>query len=156
MASTDRAPRQKKMILTLTLVCAIAGYFAIGGGIYYWKEHVHHYEAGAVSALFALHAMQENYRNEHGSYAESFVELGVPLGARLSGDTLTWYGPYRYRIVRTMRNQGDAVQEYWIETHPSTRSIGVKRSYLMDRNGAIHFTSDTREATSGDRAISPE
>ncbi len=45
----------------VALVCVLAVYFAFGFGVYYWKEHVHHYEAGAIASLIALHTMRENY-----------------------------------------------------------------------------------------------
>jgi hypothetical protein len=88
--------RRRVAILSAVLFgCVLVGYFAIGGGVYFWKEYSHHYEAGAVSSLFALHTMQENYKNDHGSYASTFSELGLPLGANLNGDLLIWDGPYR-------------------------------------------------------------
>jgi hypothetical protein len=59
--------RRKIIILLLVLlVVGVGAYFLVGGAVYYWKEKVHHYEAGAVSRLFALHTVEENYRKDHG------------------------------------------------------------------------------------------
>ena len=131
----------------------VAGYFALGWGIYYWKEYVHHYEAGAESDLLALHTIQENYKQDHGSYAGTFSQLGVPLGARLNSDALIWSGPYVFRIVGIAQNQDGSVVEYSINARPLTYSSNSKRSYLMDRNGIIHFTSRDRDATKEDPSI---
>ena len=62
------------------LVFGVLGYLALGEAVYYWKENVHHYESGALSALLALHQMQENYKVDHGSYAADFAQLGVLIG----------------------------------------------------------------------------
>jgi len=142
-------------VLFLLLACALAAYFSLGVGVYYWKEYLHHFEAGALSDLFALHAMQENYMRDHGSYADSFDKLGVPLGATLNGDILKWDGPYRYRMIKTVRSQHGVIQEYSIDARPATYSRGNKRSFLMDQTGFIHYTDDNREAASSDKTIPP-
>jgi hypothetical protein len=80
------------MLCVVLFVCVLVGYFMIGGGVYYWKEYVHHYESGTVARLFALHTMQDNYKADHGSYACTVPQLGLPLGASLNGDPLTWDG----------------------------------------------------------------
>jgi hypothetical protein len=148
--------RKRVILSAVLLVCAISVYFALGWGVYYWKEYTHHYESGAVSDLFALHTMQENYRNDHGSYAGTFSQLGLPLGARLNSDVLTWNGPYGFRIIGIVQNQAGAVLEYSIDARPMTYSPKSKRSYLMDYHGIIHFTSTNRRATSDDPSIPTE
>jgi hypothetical protein len=139
----------------LILTTSVVGYFALGFGVYYWKEYVPHYEAGAVSDLNALYVIQRNFKNEHGYYARSFVQLGVPLGAKLSDDQLTWYGPYRYRIVDVKPIATDGALEFHIEGRPVTYSFWSRRSYLMDENGSIHFTYKNRAATMSDRVDKP-
>jgi hypothetical protein len=136
--------------------CAVSGYFALGGGVYYWKEYTHHYESGAVSDLFALHTMQENYKKDHGSFAGTFSQLGLPLGARLNSDVLSWDGAYGYRIIGIVQNQNGAVLEYSIDARPVKYSPGSKRSYLMDHNRIIHFTSVNRGATKEDPYVPAE
>jgi hypothetical protein len=145
------------MIVSLVLmVVAIGGYFLVGTGAYFWKENVHHYEAGAASRLFALHTMEENYRKDHATYAASFMELGIPLGAQLDGDSLIWNGPYRFRVIDVVRSQRGSVQDYRIEARPNQYSNQSKRSFLMDSVGYIHFTVENREPTLNDPAMSPE
>jgi hypothetical protein len=152
----DNMFRRKIMIALLVLVVGVSAYFLVGGAVYYWKENVHHYEAGVVARLFALHTMQENYRKDHGTYAGSFAELGVPLGARLERDSLTWDGPYRFRVIDVVRSQAGSVQDYQIEARPLQYSNQSKRSFLLESSGNIHFTVDNRKATSADPAIPPE
>jgi len=97
--------------------------------------------------------MQENDKNDHGSYAGTFTELGTPLGARLKFDLLTWNGQYRFRIIQVVRDRNGAVLEYCIEARPMTYARGSRRSYLMEYNGTIHFTSVNRHATIEDPFI---
>ena len=101
-------------MFVVAVVCVI-GFLALGGGVYYWKENVHHYASGAKSELLALHTMQENYRADHGRYASNFSELGVPLGARVHGDVLEWDGPYQMRFTRLLRDQNNNVTHYTIQ-----------------------------------------
>lgn len=108
-----------------------------------------------MSCLFALHTMQDNFRHDHGSYADSFEQLGVPLGAKLSGDTLTWNGPYPYRIVNVERSNNGTAEQYSIDARPSEYSRGSKQSFLMDYTGFIHFTDEDRGAARTDQTISP-
>ncbi|MGA2344390.1 MAG: hypothetical protein ABSF93_00205 [Candidatus Sulfotelmatobacter sp.] len=157
MTTRNSIFRRRAVILSAVLfICAVSGYFALGWGVYYWKEYTHHYEPGAVSDLFALHTMQENYKKDHGSYAGTFSQLGVPLGARLNSDTLTWSGRYGYRIIEVIQNQHGTVLDYSIDARPATYSHGSKRSYLMDQNGTVYFTSANRGATKGDPSIRSE
>lgn len=145
--------RRRVTLWAVLLVCVVSGYFALGWGVYYWKEYAHHYESGAVSDLFALHTMQENYKKDHGSYAGTFAQLGLPLGARLKSDVLTWNGPYIYRIIGVVQNQDGTVLEYSVDARPVTYSPNSKRSYLMDHKGIIHFTSINRGAKKEDPSI---
>jgi len=101
-------------VLVVAVVCVV-GYLAIGSGVYFWKENVHHYASGARSGLLALHTMQENYRADHGRYASNFSELGVPLGAHVQDDVLLWDGPYRMRLTRLLRDQNGNVAHYTIQ-----------------------------------------
>lgn len=142
--------RRGVVISALLLVCVLSGYFALGWGIYYWKEYTHHYESGAVSELFGLHTLQENYKEDHGSYAGTFSQLGVPVYARLNSDVLTWDGSYEYRITGVVQNRDGTVLDYCIEARPRTYSRGSKRSFLMDQSGRIHHTSENRHATKED------
>jgi hypothetical protein len=152
-ASKGLLRRRGVVLSAVLLVCAVSGYFALGWGIYYWKEYTHHYEAGAVSSLFALHTMQENYKKDHGSYAGTFSQLGVPSDAKLDSDVLTWDGPYHYRIIEVVENQHGTILEYFIDARPTTYARGSKRSYLMDQDGTIYFTSANRNATKRDRSF---
>ena len=145
--------RRRVTLWAVLLVCVVSGYFALGWGVYYWKEYAHHYESGAVSDLFALHTMQENYKKDHGSYAGTFSQLGVPLGAKLNSDALIWSGPYVFRIVGIVQNQDGSIVEYSIDARPVTYSSNSKRSYLMDQTGMIHFTTRNRDAVNGDQRI---
>jgi hypothetical protein len=155
-SNSSNLRRKIAMVCAVLLVC-IVGYFALGWGVYYWKEYVHHYESGAVSDLFALHTMQENYKKDHGSFAGTFSQLGLPLGASLNGDLLTWgRGPYRYRIAWTARDQTGNVVEYRIAARPIAYSNESKRSFLMDQTGMIHFTAMNRDAVSGDQRIASQ
>ena len=101
-------------LLIVAVVCVV-GYLAIGSGVYFWKEHVHHYASWARSELLALHAMQENYRADHGRYASNFSELPIPLGAQVQDDVLLWNGPYRMRFTRLLRDQNGNVVRYTIQ-----------------------------------------
>jgi hypothetical protein len=152
----DSGFRRKIIIVLFVLVVGVGAYILVGGAVYYWKENVHHYEAGAVARLFALHTMEENCRKDQGTYAGSFAELGVPLGARLEGDSLTWDGPYRFRVIDVVRSQAGSVQYYRIEARPIQYSNQSRRSFLLESSGNIHFTVDNRKATSSDPAIPPE
>ena len=145
--------RRRVILCTALFVGAVSVYFALGWGVFYWKEYTHHYEAGVVAELFALHTMQENYKNDHGSYAGTFSELGTPLGAKLNSDLLTWNGPYRFPIIQVVRDRNGAVLEYCIEARHMTYTRGSERSYLMEYNGTIHFTSVNRHATMEDPSI---
>ena len=116
-------------------MCLIA-YLAWGGGLYFWKEHFHHYKAGAKSDLLALHTMQENYRIDHGRYANNFAELGVPQGARLQGDALHWDGPYHMRFTGLVRDQSGAVVHYTIEAKPDS-SDGKLPTIEIDETGTL-------------------
>lgn len=138
------------------LFVGVAAYFLAGEALYYWKDNFPHYEAWAASRLFAIHTMEQNYRKDHRTYADSFAEVGVPLGAHLEGDSLIWDGPYRFRVINVVHNQTGSVQDYRIEARPNQYSYQCKRSFLMDSNGYIHFTVDNRKATLNDPAIPPE
>jgi hypothetical protein len=140
------------MLLTLAVI-VVGGFFLFGEAVYYWKEYVPHYEAGARSRLVALHRIEENYRKDHGVYAASFTELGVPLGGQLAGDALIWDVPYHFRIITTVRGQAGPIQDYQIEARPNSFSYQSKRSYLMDSGGYIHYTADNRKATLNDPAL---
>lgn len=101
-------------MLLVAIVVGI-GYLAIGGGVYFWKEHVHHYPSGARAELLALHTMQENYRADHGRYASNFSELGIPLGAHVQDGVLVWDGPYRLRFTRLLRDPNGNVVHHTIQ-----------------------------------------
>jgi hypothetical protein len=143
-------------VIVAIVVSLPLGYLATGEALYYWKEHAHHYEAGAISALMALHTIQENYRTDHGSYAGDFAQLGMPLGAGLERDLLTWGGPYRYRMDVVERNKTGAVVAYCVQARPVRYSRGNRTSYFMDRTGRIHLTSADRAAVINDPAVSTE
>jgi len=151
--SNSNLHRKIATLCVVLFVGVLAGYFALGWGIYYWKEYVHHYESGAESELLALHTIQENYKKDHGSYAGTFSQLGVPLGAKLNSDALIWSGPYVFRIVGIVQNQDGSIVEYSIDARPVTYSSNSKRSYLMDQTGMIHFTTRNRDAVNGDQRI---
>ncbi len=157
MTTSNSVSRRRTVIASIVLLaCAVSGYFALGWGVYYWKEYAHHYESGAISDLFALHTMQENFRKDHGSYAGTFSQLGLPLGARLNSDALTWNGPYLYRIIGIVQSPSGEVLGYSIDARPAKYTSSSKRSYLMDHNGAIHFTSTNRGANKEDPSIPSE
>jgi len=149
---TNAGSRRVTVIL-IAIAILLVGYFLVGGAVYYWKERVPHDEAGAISSLSALHTMENNYKDEHGSFAASFAQLGIPLGAKLSGDVLTWNGSYCYRIVHVIYNSADKATDYQIDSRPSKYQYGSKHSYLMESTGAVHFTVDRRDATGKDPVI---
>jgi hypothetical protein len=130
--------RQSLIIASLLLASAFVGYVALGPGLYFWKEHAQHYESGARSSLLALHSMQLNYKQDHGEYASAFSQLGVPLGAKLDGDALSWGGPYRLRITQTVRNESGRVVEYSIEARPSPGFAEKYPILRIDEAGEIH------------------
>jgi len=133
------AVKRKSLILFGGLsLCALLAYFALGPGLYYWKEHAHHYEAGANSDLLALHAIQQNYKEDHGSFASSFSQLGVPLGAHLDGDVLSWGGPYRFRFTRTVRDRNGILVGYEIEGRADSNSAWKLPALSIDESGKIH------------------
>jgi hypothetical protein len=134
---------------------AFAVYFALAFGMYYWKEYMPHNEAGVVSDLDALHVIQQNYKAEHGYYARTFSQLGVPLGAKLVGDQLYWDGPYVFHIVDIKPIGAEGALGYHFEGRPTTYSFGSRRSYLMDEAGRIHFTYEARAANLSDRLDNP-
>jgi len=150
------SPRRRKVFIYMVAACSVLlACVAIGEGMYYWKESVHHYEAGALSGLYALQTLQNSYRNDHGSYATTFSQLGLPLGAKLSGDFLVWDRGYRYQIIDTVTDALGTVGRYRIESRPIMYSYRSRRSFLMDETGAIHFTSKNRRATFTDPVIRP-
>jgi hypothetical protein len=151
--TTGSLKRKPAIVSAALFVGAVSLYFVLGWGVYYWKEYAHHYESGAVANLLALHTIQENYRKDHGSYAGAFSQLGLPLGARLNSDVLSWNGPYGYRIIGGLQDQAGAVLDYSIDARPVTYRVGSKRSYLMDSSGKIHFTSMNRGATREDQSL---
>jgi hypothetical protein len=157
MDNTDRASRRRiVVILLISVLLGVGAYLSFGRAVYYWKEHFHHYESGVTSGLFALHTMQENYRKDHGTYADSFAQLGVPLGAELAGDSLVWSGPYRFSLIGIVHSQTGSVQDYRIEARPIEYSDRCKRSFLMDSTGYVHFTVENREARLSDPSMPPE
>jgi len=104
-----------------------------------------------VTRLFyALRTMQNGYKEDHGSYATTFSQLGLPLGAKLDGDVLIWDGGYRYRIMDTASDATGTVARYCIDARPMTYSYRSRRSFRMDQTGRIHFTSADRGATVAD------
>ena len=140
--------------LVLLAIGLVACFLVLGPLIYYWKEYTKHYEAGALSSLQALHTMQENYMAEKGTYAESFVRLGVPLGASLRGDDLNWGAAYFYRIYDVQRDIRGRVTGYSISARPLRYHIGSKKSYLEDQTGTIFMTAENRAASRHDKIIS--
>jgi len=147
----NRSSRRRRFIAYAILVCCVLlGYFAVIEAMYYWKESVHHYKSGAVSSLYALRTMQNGYKEDHGSYATTFSQLGLPLGAKLDGDVLIWDGGYRYRIMDTASDATGTVARYCIDARPMTYSYRSRRSFRMDQTGRIHFTSADRGATVAD------
>lgn len=150
----NTSPRRRTvMIYAIVTCCVLLGYLAIGEAMYYWKESVHHYESGAISALYALQTMQNNYRKDHGSYATTFSQLGVPLGGRLNGVLLSWDGDYVYRIIDIAPDTTRTGGAYRIDARPMTYSYRSRRSFLLDQTGTIHFTSANRAATVADPLI---
>ena len=63
--------------------------------------------------------MQENYRTDHGSYAGTFSDLGIPQGARLQDGALIWDGAYQISFTRLIRDQRGTVVHYTIEATPT-------------------------------------
>ena len=147
--------RNRVVKWALIPVIAVLGLYALCFGLYYWKEYTPHYEAGAESELDGLHVIQQNYKTEHGYYARTFSQLGVPLGAKLIEDQLTWEGPYRYRIVDIIPIGEEGALAYHIEGRPVPYSFRSMRSYLMDETGTIHFTYQDRAARMSDRIDNP-
>lgn len=89
-----------------------------------------------------------------GHNTSTFPQLGLPLGASLNGELLTWDGgPYRYRIAWTVPDQTGSVVEYRIVARPTVYSRQSKRSFLMDQTGMIHFTTMNRDAVKSDQGI---
>ena len=140
--------------LALWAMALVACFLVMGPLIYYWKEYTKHYEAGALSSLQALHTMQENYMAEKGTYAESFVRLGVPLGASLRGDDLNWGAGYSYRMYDVQRDLRGRVIGYSISARPLRYHVGSRKSYLEDQTGTIFMTGEDRAASRHDKIIS--
>jgi hypothetical protein len=131
--------RKLLILIGLLFAGAMLGYIAFGPGLYYWKEHAHHYEPGAYADLFALHTIQENYKNDHGEYAGSFSQLGVPLGGHLDGDSLEWDdGPYRFRFVRTIHDRNGKLAGYEIEARAGSNSGWRWPTLSIDEAGKVH------------------
>jgi|SRR5579871_558553 len=155
-AKSIKSSRKLAFYVIMTLVLVLFAYLASGAAVYYWKEHVHHYRSGAVSCLYALHTMQNDFRLTNGHYADSFEKLGVPLGAKLTGDTLIWGGPYLFRLVRVTRSPDGSVYAYSIEARPRVYPQDSERSFIMTQDGSIYFTDENRPAVSTDRRIPPQ
>ena len=129
--------RQSVFVGILLLTCVFIGYVATGPGLFYWKENFHHYESGVRASLLALHAMQENYKQDHGEYAGALSQLGAPLGASFDGEALTWSGPYRFRITQSVRNQNEKVVKYSIEARPTLGAADKYPILHIDEAGNI-------------------
>jgi hypothetical protein len=117
--------RQKLAIRALLIAMVfVLGYAGAVGALYFWKEDVHHYASGARAELLALHTIQENYLNDHGTYAGTFYELGAPLGASVRNDELIWDdAAYHFRITRSIRDQNGKIVHYTIEAR-ANESLG--------------------------------
>jgi hypothetical protein len=152
---TMNARRKWIIAIVLGVVGISAGSVVLGAAIYYWKEYTPHFEAGALGSLRALHAMQENYKTTNGSYARSFSELGVPLGATLHGGVLTWSDGYEYQLSEVSKDGSGRVIAYSIAARPTRYKAGSKKSYLLDPDGTIFTTTENRPANRSDRSETP-
>jgi hypothetical protein len=148
-----KTPRTAAYI-ALALVIAFA---CVGEGIYFWKEHVHHPEAGALSGLEALYTMQLNYQHDHGRYAESFQELGAPLGAVVTGQTLDWKGGYLYTLYPIRRDWSDEITRYIITARPQKYGLWSEKSFSVDNLGTLRYTNENRAPNERDpvEAVDP-
>lgn len=98
------------------------------------KEAAHRSNvAGAHTDLLALCTMQTNYQIDHGGYAGSFSDLGVPQGARLQGEVLLWDGHYRIRFTQLARDQDGKVVHYTIEAKPDDNDAKLPRIEIDDQ-----------------------
>jgi hypothetical protein len=150
-------PRVRKWVIAILLGSggAFLGSITFGAAIYYWKEHVHHLEAGALASLEALRAMQENYKTAKGFYVGTFSDLGVPLGAKLSGDALTWDDGYEYRLTELVNRPTGAAIVYAISARPIQYKNGSKKSFLMSQDGTVFVTTENRPANRNDHRMAP-
>jgi hypothetical protein len=140
LAPIDLAVKRRLLIIVgLAAAGALLGYLALGPGLFYWKESVHHYKSGAESDLLALHTIEENYKRDHGGYAGTFSQLGVPMGAQLDGNALSWDGgPYRFRFTGTAGDGKRNLLGYSIEARPVSGSSRRYPVLRIDQSGSIH------------------
>ena len=98
------------------------------------KETAHQTNvADAHAHLLSLCTMQTNYQIDHGGYAGSFSDLGVPPGARLQGEVLLWNGHYRIRFTQLARDQEGKVLHYTIEAKPDDTDAKLPRIEIDDQ-----------------------
>jgi hypothetical protein len=133
----------------VALALAIA-YVSLGAGIYYWKEYVDHPEAGALADLEALHRIQLSYKHDHGHHAESFQQLGAPLGATVTGQILDWRGGYLFSLVPVRRDWSDEITGYVILARPQVYRFGSKKSLSVDDLGTVRYTTENRSPNNRD------
>jgi hypothetical protein len=135
------------------LLCVPLVYVGAGMGVYYWKEHAAHFEAGAIASLEGLSTIERNYRFQKGAYSAEFEELGVPLGAFSHANQLTWNAGYVYEFSNVSRDPSGRVTDFQIIARPIVYKRGSKRNYLMDQAGNVYVTTENRPATLRDQKL---
>jgi hypothetical protein len=124
---------------SLGIFIAIVVMLLITGVVaYVWKENVRHPEAGARGGLRALQAMELNFRDSHSAkvFARSWIELGIPYGARIDGNgALTSFPDESYIYVLSVTENR---QFFSIKACPP-----LGRGLAIDETGSINEVDAT-------------
>jgi hypothetical protein len=136
--------------ILLGVVLCLAGAMA---GLFYWKESMPHYEAGALAELMAFHAIEGNYWSDKKTFSANFLDLDIPMGAHASANRLSFDEGYVFEFSNVVRDASGKVADYSITARPVEYKWRTKRSYLLDSAGDIFATNEHRPATIHDEKL---
>lgn len=136
--------------LLLGVVLCLAGAMA---GLFYWKESMPHYEAGALAELMAFHAIEGNYWSDKKMFSANFLDLDIPRGAHANATRLSFDEGYVFEFSNVVRDASGKVTDYSITARPVEYKWRTKRSYLLDSDGDIFATDEHRPATIHDQKL---
>jgi hypothetical protein len=136
--------------ILLGVVACLAGATA---GLFYWKESMRHYEAGALAELMAFHAIEGNYWSDKKTFSANFLDLDIPTGAHASANRLSFDEGYVFEFSNVVRDSSGRITDYSMIARPVEYKWRTKRSYLLDSDGDIFATDEHRPATIRDEKL---
>jgi hypothetical protein len=122
-------------------------------GLFYWKESMPHYEAGALAELMNFHVIEGNYWWDKKTFSASFLDLDIPMGAHTSANRLSFDEGYVFEFSNVVRDASGKVADYSMTARPVEYKWRTKRSYLLDSDGEIFATDEHRPATIHDENL---